>query len=200
MKKNVSILFSVLFLVILLAYSFYYYQQADDAKEEVKKMEQEVKKKNNTIKELKKEKRTYEKYSEQNKEEQKAKTKAKTKAYQDSKVIAKQLEQNENVLHAFFDYTNQDERLNVLKEYVQSDLLDMMKQAQSDSEQQQVTSHLEGSQVYYSKTEKGFSTLNVINVSIESEKHEDVVMMLVHFNYIEEDGVYKVTQSKFTEY
>ncbi|WP_270994226.1 hypothetical protein [Listeria seeligeri] len=196
MKKNVSILFSVLFLVILLAYSFYYYQQADDAKEEVKKMEQKVKKKNNTIKELKKEKRTYEKYSEQNKEEQKAKT----KAYQDSMVIAKQLDNNENVLHAFFDYNNQDERLNVLKEYVQSDLLDTMKQAQSDSEQQQVTSHLEGSQIYYSKTEKGFSTLNVINVSIESEKHEDIVTMLAHFNFIEENGVYKVTQSKFTEY
>ncbi|MBC1506311.1 hypothetical protein HCJ58_04890 [Listeria sp. FSL L7-1509] len=196
MKKNVSILFSVLFLVILLAYSFYYYQQADDAKEEVKKMEQEVKKKDNTIKELKKEKRTYEKYSEQNKEEQKAKT----KAYQDSKVIAKQLEQNKNVLHAFFDYTNQDERLNVLKEYVQPDLLDTMKQAQSDIEQQQVTSHLEGSQVYYSKTEQGFSTLNVVNVSIESEKHEDVVTMLAHFNYIEENGVYKVMQSKFMEY
>lgn len=196
MKKNVSILFSVLFIIALLIYSFYYYQQADDAKEKVKKMEQKIELKNDTIKDLKKEKQTYKKYSEQTTKEQKAKT----KAYQDSKSITKQLNQNENVLHAFFDYTNQDERLNVLKEYVQSDLLDMMKQAQSDSEQQQVTSHLEGSQVYYSKTEKGFSTVNVINVSIESEKHEDVVTMLAHFNYIEEDGVYKVTKSKFTEY
>ncbi|EFU7331873.1 hypothetical protein [Listeria seeligeri] len=196
MKKNVSILFSVLFLVALLIYSFYYYQQADDAKKEVNKMEQKVELKNNTIKELKIEKQTYEKYSEQSKKEQKAKT----KAYQDSKAIVKQLNENENVLHAFFDYTNQDERLNVLKEYVQSDLLDSMKQAKSDSEQQQATSHLEGSQVYYSKTEKGFSTLNVINVSIESENHEDVVTMLAHFNYTEENGVYKITQSKFTEY
>ncbi|EAG7617641.1 hypothetical protein BLI29_03145 [Listeria monocytogenes] len=196
MKKYVSILFSVLFLVVLLAYSFYYYQQADDEKKEVKKMEQKIELKNNTIKELEIEKQTYEKYSEQSKKEQKAKT----KAYQDSKAIVKQLNQNENVLHAFFDYTNQDERLNVLKEYVQSDLLDSMKQAQSDSEQQQVTSHLEGSQVYYSKTKQGFSTLNVINVSIESEKHEDVVTMLAHFNFIEENGTYKVTKSKFIEY
>ncbi|HDI3700117.1 TPA: hypothetical protein PNA77_001623 [Listeria monocytogenes] len=196
MKKNVSILFSVLFIVALLIYSFYYYQQADDAKEEVKKMEQKVELKNKTIKELKIEKKTYEKYSEQNKKEQKAKT----RAYQNSKVVAKQLDQNENVLHAFFDYTNQEERLNVLKEYVYSDLLDTMKQAKSDTEQQQVTSHLEGSQVYYSKTKQGFSTLNVINVSIESEKHEDVVTMLAHFNFIEENGTYKVTKSKFIEY
>ncbi|EPD3870782.1 TPA_asm: hypothetical protein GF125_01690 [Listeria monocytogenes] len=196
MKKNVSILFSVLFLVTLLIYSFYYYQQADDAKKEVNKMEQKVELKNKTIKELKIEKKTYEKYSEQNKKEQKAKT----RAYQNSKVVAKQLDQNENVLHAFFDYTNQEERLNVLKEYVYSDLLETMKQAKSDSEQQQVTSHLEGSQVYYSKTEQGFSTLNVINVSIESEKHEDVVTMLAHFNFIEENGKYKVTKSKFIEY
>ncbi|EEO3273132.1 TPA: hypothetical protein ACP2NT_002065 [Listeria monocytogenes] len=196
MKKNVSILFSVLFLVALLIYSFYYYQQADDAKKEVNKMEQKVELKNKTIKELKIEKKTYEKYSEQNKKEQKAKT----RAYQNSKVVAKQLDQNENVLHAFFDYTNQEERLNVLKEYVYSDLLETMKQAKSDSEQQQVTSHLEGSQVYYSKTEQGFSTLNVINVSIESGKHEDVVTMLAHFNFIEENGTYKVTKSKFIEY
>lgn len=196
MRKNVSILFSVLFLVALLIYSFYYYQQADDAKKEVKKMEQKVELKNKTIKELKIEKKTYEKYSEQNKKEQKAKT----RAYQNSKVVAKQLDQNENVLHAFFDYTNQEERLNVLKEYVYSDLLDTMKQAKSDSEQQQVTSHLEGSQVYYSKTKQGFSTLNVINVSIESENHEDVVTMLAHFNFIEENGTYKVTKSKFIEY
>ncbi|EUJ48662.1 hypothetical protein [Listeria fleischmannii] len=90
--------------------------------------------------------------------------------------------------------------MTTLKSYTTSELYQQMNQAKSDVETGEVHSELKSENVYYTRTENGFSTVNIIKVTISSVGHEEEVSMLAHFNYVKENDVYKVMQNKFVEY
>lgn len=196
MKKVSFMIVGILFVGGLIYYSYQYYQQVQLANKKIQQLEKTVQSESKNNAKLEKENQTFRQVL----KESEALQRSKNQAFQASETKKTQLELNLKVLHAFFDYENQTQRMEALKSYTTSNLYEQMNQARSDVETGEVRSELKSENVYYTSTENGFSTVNIVTITILSVNHEEEVSMLAHFNYVKDGDVYKVTQNKFIEY
>lgn len=196
MKKVSIIVCACLVIGGLMYYSYHYYHQLQLANKKVHKLNKKVQNKTTNNAKLEKENQTFRQALKENETTQRLKN----QAFQASETKKAQLELNLKALYAFFDYENQTQRMETLKRYTTSDLYQQMNQAKSDVETGEVHSELKSENVYYASTENGFSTVNIVSVTISSVGHEEEVRMLAHFNYVKDGDVYKVAQNKFIEY
>ncbi|WP_167630600.1 hypothetical protein [Listeria valentina] len=126
--------------------------------------------------------------------------KKKEAVYQNAQAVKDQRELNRQVVDLFFNYDKQNQRMGHLKPYLTKNLFQTMQGAKSDSHFTETESRLIQSSMYWTETEDGFSTVNVVEVEITAEGHTDQVSMLGQFNYVKQGNHFLLNQTKFVEY